>query len=133
MTHLKELIQQNLLDNLKKIDVYQLEDDDIILDEKPELFFSDKRTIFMDENRYHIISKERGKTTFDKIFDSLDDLIYELLDYYVIQKASDIAWEAINGDFSLYEKKCNEEKIRLFTLISPEYGKRKKDEIQKWQ
>ena len=87
----------------------------------------------MDENRYHIISKERGKTTFDKIFDSLDDLIYELLDYYVIQKASDIAWEAINGDFSLYEKKCNEEKIRLFTLISPEYGKRKKEEIQKWQ
>lgn len=130
MSQLKKKIQNKLKEDLQKIDIHDIKDYDIILDEKPDLFFPDARTIFVDGEKYHILAKERGIVTFDKVYDSLERLMYELLDDYVIHKASDIAWNSVNGDFKLYAKCFDEEKIKLFTLINPEYGRWKEKEIE---
>ncbi|WP_373760658.1 hypothetical protein [Streptococcus ferus] len=133
MNQLKEMIQTKLAEDLQKIDIYEIEDHDIILDEKPDLFFSDARTIYRDGDNYHVVALERGVIRFDKVYDSLYELMYYLLRSYVVDKASDIAWEAVNEDYRQYDKYAkmfDEEKIRLFTLIDPEYGKWKAKEIE---
>lgn len=133
MNQLKEMIQAKLLESLQKIDIHEIKDYDIILDEKPEFYFQEGRTIFMDGDNYHVVALERGVVRFDKVYDSLHELMYELLGSYVVDKASDIAWEAVNGDYMQHEKYAqifDKEKIRLFTLIDPEYGKWKAKEIE---
>ena len=88
MSQLKEMIQTKLAEDLEKIDIYEVENHDIILDEKPEIFFADARTIFMDGDNYHVVVLERGVVRFDKVYDSLHELMYELLDWYVMEKAN---------------------------------------------
>ena len=133
MSQLKEIIQTKLAEALQKIDIHEIEDHDIILDEKPEFYFQEGRTIFMDGDNYHVVALERGVVRFDKVYDSLHELMYELLDWYVIVKASRIASAAVNGDYTQYEKYAqifDKENIRLFTLIDPEYGKWREKEIK---
>lgn len=55
--------------------------------------------------------------------------MYELLDDYVIYKASDIAWNTVNGDFKPYLKLLEGQEMKLFTLINPEYRRWKEKEI----
>ena len=133
MSQLKEVIQTKLAENLQKIDIYEIEDHDIILDEKPELFFPEAKTIYRDGDNYHVVGLSRGVVRYDKVYDSLHELIYYLLGIYVARKASRIASAAVNGDYTQYEKYAqifDKENIRLFTLIDPEYGKWREKEIE---
>ena len=133
MSQLKEVIQTKLLEYLQKIDIHEIEDHDIILDEKPDLFFSDARTIYRDGDNYHVVGRDRGVYTFDKVYDSLYELMYYLLRSYVVNKANEIAWNVLNRDYELYEQHTpisHKEQIKLFTLINPEYGKWREKEIE---
>ena len=123
------LIKDELIELLLKIGEINLNQSDLFTEEKPSLFLPEGRTIYFEDGYYYIVGVERGKINSEKKFDNKEDILYYLLQSYVTRIASRIAWTNANGDFELYGTLFEEEQIRLFSIIDPKYGERRRKEI----
>lgn len=122
------LLKDELMELLLKIGETNLNPSDLFTEERPSLFFPEERTIYLDGDHYYIVGVERGKINSEKKFDNKEDILYYLLQSYVTRIASKNAWNKANGDFQLYGNLFEEEQIRLFSIIDPKYGERRRKE-----
>lgn len=122
------LLKDELMELLLKIGETNLNPSDLFTEERPSLFFPEGRTIYLDGDHYYIVGVERGKINSEKKFDNKEDILYYLLQSYVTRIASKNAWNKANGDFQLYGNLFEEEQIRLFSIIDPKYGERRRKE-----
>lgn len=122
------LIKDELMELLSKIGESNLNPSDLFTEEKPSLFLPEGRTIYLEGDHYYIVGVERGKINSEKKFDNKEDILYYLLQSYVTRIASRIAWTNANGDFERYGSLFEEEQIRLFSIIDPKYGERRRKE-----
>lgn len=122
------LIKDELTELLLKIGETNLNQSDLFTEEKPSLFLPEGRTIYFEDRYYYIVGVERGRINSEKKFDNKEDILYDLLQSYVIRIASKNAWTNANGDFELYGTLFEEEQIRLFSIIDPKYGERRRKE-----
>lgn len=120
--HLKD----ELIELLLKIGETNLNQSDLFTEEKPSLFLPEGRTIFFEDGYYYIVGVERGKINSEKKFDNKEDILYDLLQSYITGIASQNAWNKANGDFERYGSLLEEEQIRLFSIIDPKYGERRR-------
>ena len=120
------LLKDELTELLLKIGETNLNPSDLFTEEKPSLFLPEGRTIYLEDDYYYIVSVERGKINSEKKFENKEDILYYLLQSYVIRIASKKAWTNANGDFELYGTLFEEEQIRLFSIIDPKYGERRR-------
>ena len=123
--HLKDELRELLL----KIGEANLNQSDLFTEEKPSLFLPEGRTIYLEGDHYYIVGVERGKINSEKKFDNKEDILYDLLQSYVTRIASKNAWAIANGDFERYNSLLQDEQIRLFSIIDPKYGERRRKEI----
>ena len=123
--HLKDELRELLL----KIGEANLNQSDLLTEEKPSLFLPEGRTIYFEDGYYYIVGVERGKINSEKKFDNKEDILYDLLQSYVTRIASKNAWAIANGDFERYNSLLQDEQIRLFSIIDPKYGERRRKEI----
>jgi len=123
--HLKDELRELLL----KIGEANLNQSDLFTEEKPSLFLPEGRTIYLEGDYYYIVGVERGKINSEKKFDNKEDILYYLLQSYVTRIASKNAWAIANGDFERYNSLLQDEQIRLFSIIDPKYGERRRKEI----
>ena len=123
------LIKKELTELLLKIGETNLNQSDLFTEEKPSLFLPEGRTIYFEDGYYYIVGVERGKINSGKKFDNKEDILYYLLQSYVTRIASKNAWTNANRDFELYGTLFEEEQIRLFSIIDPKYGERRRKEI----
>ena len=123
------LIKDELTELLLKIGEPNLNPSDLFTEEKPYIFFPEGRTIYLEDDYYYIVGVERGKINSEKKFDNKEDILYYLLQSYVTRIASKNAWANANGDFDRYNTLLQEEQIRLFSIINPKYGERRRKEI----
>ena len=123
--HLKDEFRELLL----KIGEANLNQSDLFTEEKPSLFLPEGRTIYFEDGYYYIVGVERGKINSEKKFDNKEDILYYLLQSYITRIASKNAWANANGDFDRYDTLLQEEQIRLFSIIDPKYGERRRKEI----
>ena len=121
-------IKDELTELLLKIGETNLNPADLFTEEKPSLFLPEGRTIYFEEGYYYIVGVERGKINSEKKFANKEDILYYLLQSYVTSIASQNAWTNANGDFELYGTLLEEEQIRLFSIIDPKYGERRRKE-----
>ena len=122
-------LKQELMELLLKIGEINLNQSDLFTEEKPSLFLPEGRTIYLEGDYYYIVGIERGKINSEKKFDNKEDILYYLLQSYVTRIASKNAWANANGDFDRYNTLFQEEQIRLFSIINPQYGERRRKEI----
>lgn len=122
------LLKDELMELLLKIGETNLNPSDLFTEERPSLFFPEGRTIYLEGDHYYIVGVERGKINSEKKFDNKEDILYYLLQSYVTRIASKNAWNKANGDFQLYGNLFEEEQIRLFSIIDPKYGERRRKE-----
>lgn len=122
-------LKQELMELLLKIGETNLNQSDLFTEEKPSLFLPEGRTIYLEGDYYYIVGVERGKINSEKKFDNKEDILYYLLQSYVTRIASKNAWANANGDFDRYNTLFQEEQIRLFSIINPKYGERRRKEI----
>ena len=122
-------LKQELMELLLKIGETNLNQSDLFTEEKPSLFLPEGRTIYLEGDYYYIVGVERGKINSEKKFDNKEDILYYLLQSYVTRIASKNAWANANGDFDRYDTLFQEEQIRLFSIINPKYGERRRKEI----
>ena len=123
--HLKDELRELLL----KIGEANLNQSELFTEEKPSLFLPEGRTIYLEGDYYYIVGVERGKINSEKKFDNKEDILYDLLQSYVTRIASKNAWAIANGDFERYNSLLQDEQIRLFSIIDPKYGERRRKEI----
>ena len=123
--HLKDELRELLL----KIGEANLNQSDLFTEEKPSLFLPEGRTIYFEDGYYYIVGVERGKINSEKKFANKEDILYDLLQSYVTRIASKNAWAIANGDFERYNSLLQDEQIRLFSIIDPKYGERRRKEI----
>ena len=123
-------IKDELTELLLKIGETNLNPADLFTEEKPSLFLPEGRTIYFEEGYYYIVGVERGKINSEKKFDNKEDILYYLLQSYVTRIASKNAWANANGDFDRYDTLFQEEQIRLFSIINPKYGERRRKQPQ---
>ena len=123
--HLKDELRELLL----KIGEANLNQSDLFTEEKPSLFLPEGRTIYFEDGYYYIVGVEHGKINSEKKFDNKEDILYDLLQSYVTRIASKNAWAIANGDFERYNSLLQDEQIRLFSIIDPKYGERRRKEI----
>lgn len=121
-------IKDELTELLLKIGETKLNQSDLFTEEKPSLFLPEGRTIYLEDDHYYIVGVERGKINSEKKFDNKEDILYYLLQSYVTRIASKNAWTNANGDFERYNSLLQEEQIRLFNIINPKYGERRRKE-----
>lgn len=121
-------IKDELTELLLKIGETNLNPSDLFTEEKPSLFLPEGRTIYLEGDHYYIVGVERGKINSEKKFDNKEDILYDLLQSYVTRIASKNAWINVNGDFERYNSLLQEEQIRLFSIIDPKYGERRRKE-----
>ena len=122
-------IKDELTELLLKIGETNLNQSDLFTEEKPSLFLPEGRTIYLEGDYYYIVCVERGKINSEKKFDNKEDILYYLLQSYVTRIASKNAWTNANGDFERYGSLLEEEQIRLFSIIDPKYGERRRKKI----
>ena len=122
------LIKDELTELLLKIGEPNLNPSDLFTEEKPSIFFPEGRTIYLEDDYYYIVGVERGKINSEKKFDNKEDILYYLLQSYVTRIASKNAWTNANGDFERYNSLLQVEQIRLFSIIDPKYGERRRKE-----
>ena len=122
------LIKKELTELLLKIGEANLNQSDLFTEEKPSLFLPEGRTIYLEGDHYYIVGVERGKINSEKKFANKEDILYDLLQSYVTRIASKNAWTNANGDFERYNSLLQEEQIRLFSIIDPKYGERRRKE-----
>ena len=120
------LIKDELTELLLKIGEPNLNPSDLFTEEKPSIFFPEGRTIYLEDDYYYIVGVERGKINSEKKFDNKEDILYYLLQSYVTKIASKNAWTNANGDFDRYNSLLQVEQIRLFSIIDPKYGERRR-------
>lgn len=123
-------IKDELTELLLKIGETNLNQSDLFTEEKPSLFLPEGRTIYLEDDHYYIVGIERGKINSEKKFDNKEDILYYLLQSYVTRIASKNAWTNANGDFDRYDTLLQEEQIRLFSIIDPKYGERRRKQPQ---
>ena len=125
-------LKQELIELLLKIGETNLNPSDLFSEEKPSLFLPEGRTIYLEGDHYYIVGVERGKINSEKKFANKEDILYDLLQSYVTRIASKNAWTNAwtnaNGDFERYNSLLQEEQIRLFSIIDPKYGERRRKE-----
>ena len=126
----KMQLKQELMELLLKIGETNLNPSDLFTAEKPSLFFPEGRTIYLEGDHYYIVGVERGKINSKKKFYNKEDILYYLLQSYVTRIASKNAWTNANGDFERYGTLFEEEQIRLFSIIDPKYGERRRKETE---
>ncbi|ORO47640.1 hypothetical protein [Streptococcus oralis] len=119
-------IKDELIELLLKIGETNLNQSDLFTEEKPSLFLPEGRTIYLEGDHYYIVGVERGKINSEKKFENKEDILYYLLQSYVTRIASKNAWANANGDFERYGNLFDEEQIRLFSIIDPKYGERRR-------
>lgn len=119
-------IKDELIELLLKIGETNLNQSDLFTEEKPSLFLPEGRTIYLECDHYYIVGVERGKINSEKKFENKEDILYYLLQSYVTRIASKNAWANANGDFERYGNLFDEEQIRLFSIIDPKYGERRR-------
>jgi len=95
-------LKQELIELLLKIGETNLNRSDLFSEEKPSLFLPEGRTIYLEGDHYYIVGVERGKINSEKT--------------------------NANGDFERYNSLLQEEQIRLFSIIDPKYGERRRKE-----
>ena len=122
-------IKDELTELLLKIGETKLNPSDLFTEEKPSLFLPEGRTIYFEDGFYYIVGVERGKINSEKKFDNKEYILYYLLQSYITRIASKNAWANANGDFDRYDTLLQEEQIRLFSIIDPKYGERRRKEI----
>ena len=122
-------IKDELIELLLKIGETNLNQSDLFTEEKPSLFLPEGRTIYLEGDHYYIVGVERGKINSEKKFENKEDILYYLLQSYVTRIASKNAWAIANGDFERYNSLLQDEQIRLFSIIDPKYGERRRKEI----
>ena len=123
-------LKQELLELLLKIGESNLNQSDLFTEEKPSLFLPEGRTIYLEGDHYYIVGVERSKINSKKKFENKEDILYYLLQSYVTRIASKNAWTNANGDFERYGTLFEEEQIRLFSIIDPKYGERRRKETE---
>ena len=123
-------LKQELMELLLKIGEKNLNPSDLFLEEKPSLFLPEGRIIFLEGDHYYIVGVERGKINSEKKFANKEDILYDLLQSYVTRIASKNAWTNANGDFERYNSLLQEEQIRLFSIIDPKSGERRRKQPQ---
>ena len=123
-------LKQELMELLLKIGEPNLNQSDLFTEEKPSLFFPEGRTIYLEGDHYYIVGVERGKINSKKKFYNKEDILYYLLQSYITRIASKNAWTNANGDFERYGTLFEEEQIRLFNIIDPKYGERRRKETE---
>ena len=121
-------IKDELMELLLKIGEINLNQSDLFTEEKPSLFLPEGRTIYLEGDHYYIVGVERGKINSEEKFENKEDILYYLLQSYVTRIASKNAWANANGDFERYGNLFEEEQIRLFSIIDPKYGERRRKE-----
>ena len=119
-------IKDELIELLLKIGETNLNQSDLFTEEKPSLFLPEGRTIYLEGDYYYIVGVERGKINSEKKFENKEDILYYLLQSYVTRIASKNAWANANGDFERSGNLFDEEQIRLFSIIDPKYGERRR-------
>lgn len=119
-------LKQELMELLLKIGETNLNPSDLFLEEKPSLFLPEGRIIYLEGDHYYIVGVERGKINSEKKFANKEDILYDLLQSYVTRIASKNA----NGDFERYNSLLQEEQIRLFSIIDPKSGERRRKQPQ---
>ena len=122
------LLKDELTELLLKIGETNLNPSDLFTEEKPSLFLPEGRTIYLEDDHYYIVGVERGKINSEKKYDNKEDILYYLLQSYVTRIVSKNAWTNANGDFECYNSLLQEEQIRLFSIIDPKYGERRRKE-----
>ena len=123
-------LKQELMELLLKIGEPNLNQSDLFTEEKPSLFFPEGRTIYLEGDHYYIVGVERGKINSKKKFYNKEDILCYLLQSYITRIASKNAWTNANGDFERYGTLFEEEQIRLFSIIDPKYGERRRKETE---
>ncbi|HEL0641257.1 TPA: hypothetical protein TUV15_001823 [Streptococcus equi subsp. zooepidemicus] len=129
MKHLKEELMKLLL----KIGVTSLNESVLFEEKRPQVYFPEGQTVFLENNIYYVIGVEHGKVNSERTFGEKEDILYFLLGSYVNNIAGKYAWERVNGDFEQYGKLLPEEQVRVFDMIDPKYGRRRKQEIEAQQ
>lgn len=120
-----DIQKKGLLDLLSRIGITTLNPDDQFMEKRPDVYFPEGRTIFLENGVYHVIGAERGSIRLGKTFNNKEDFMYYLLESYVSKVASKNAWEKANGDMTLYAKLFPEEQIKVFSSIDVAYGEKK--------
>ena len=126
-----DLQKKELLDLLSKIGITTLNPDDQFMEQRPDVYFPDGRTIFLENGVYHVIGAERGIVRLEKTFNHKEDFMYYLLGSYVNKVASKNAWGKANGDMTVYAQLFPEEQIKAFSSIDVAYGERRKTSREK--
>ncbi|HEL0021022.1 TPA: hypothetical protein TT917_001964 [Streptococcus equi subsp. zooepidemicus] len=129
---MKEL-KEELMKLLLKIGVTSLNESVLFEEKRPRVYFPEGQTVFLENNIYYVIGVEHGKVNSERTFGEKEDILYFLLGSYVNTIAGKCAWEKVNGDFEQYGKLLPEEQIRVFSMIAPKYGQRRKQEIEAQQ
>lgn len=125
-----DLQKKELLDLLSKIGITTLNQSDQFMAQRPDVYFPDGRTIFLENGVYHVIGVDRGIISLEKTFNNKEDFMYYLLESYVSTVASKNAWEKANSDMTLYAKLLPEEPIKVFSIIDVAYGESRKKDIE---
>lgn len=120
-----DIQKKELLDLLSRIGITTLNPDDQFMEKRPDVYFLEGRTIFLENGVYHVIGAERGSIRLGKTFNNKEDFMYYLLESYVSKVASKNAWEKANGDMTVYAKLFPEEQIKVFSSIDVAYGEKK--------
>lgn len=120
-----DIQKKGLLDLLSRIGITTLNPDDQFMEKRPDVYFPEGRTIFLENGVYHVIGAERGSIRLGKTFNNKEDFMYYLLESYVSKVASKNAWEKANGDMTVYAKLFPEEQIKVFSSIDVAYGEKK--------
>lgn len=120
-----DIQKKELLDLLSRIGITTLNPDDQFMEKRPDVYFPEGRTIFLENGVYHVIGAERGSIRLGKTFNNKEDFMYYLLESYVSKVASKNAWEKANGDMTVYAKLFPEEQIKVFSSIDVAYGEKK--------
>ena len=126
-----DLQKKELLDLLSKIGITTLNQSDQFMAQRPDVYFPDGRTIFLENGVYHVIGVDRGIISLEKTFNNKEDFMYYLLESYVNKVASKNAWEKANDDMIVYAKLFPEEQIKVFSIIDVTYGERRKTSREK--
>ncbi|HEL1613145.1 TPA: hypothetical protein TXL52_001212 [Streptococcus suis] len=126
-----EEVKNKLLMSLQKVGINKIGSFEYFFSYRPDVAYSDGRTIFFEDGKYHVLNTDRGKLIQEEVFGTKDTLNYYLLDTYIVSKASEIVAKEIGNSYHLYQDKFFEKQIALFDEVSPLYGKWKQEELKR--
>ncbi|MGT2772634.1 hypothetical protein [Streptococcus marimammalium] len=128
MSTIKELF----LSSLQKAGIPILNNMTYFFDTRPE-FFPEGTSVYSDNNKFYLVGKERHLIIKEKEFESESDLLFDLLDSHIIYAASLFSSKKAGENLELYKELFKREQIRLFNLISSDYGRKKEIQIKEME